>query len=259
MVPRKLGRTGLAVSAIGRGTTKLGRNTDVKYPERFALPSGEAVRELLETSLALGVNLIDTAPAYGESERRLGAFVENNRDRIVLCTKCGERYQDGRSTYDFSATGIAASVEESLRRLRADTIDILLLHSHGRDIEILEQTDALEALLRLKKDGKARAVGISAKTEAGIARACAALDVVMAPFSEKETSLADALTKAHEAGLGVLAVKGLYSGHLEAASAIEFVLKQPFIDALILGTINPAHLKEAVKVAEASLNPKSKI
>ena len=259
MVPRKLGRTGLSVSAIGLGTTKLGRNTDVKYPERFALPSGEAVRELLETSLALGVNLIDTAPAYGESERRLGAFVENNRDRIVLCTKCGERYQDGRSTYDFSATGIVASVEESLRRLRADTIDILLLHSHGRDIEILEQTDALEALLRLKKDGKARAVGISARTEAGIARACAALDVVMAPFSEKETSLADALTKAHEAGLGVLAIKGLYSGHLKAASAIEFVLKQPFIDALILGTINPTHLKEAVAVAEACLNLKSKI
>jgi len=231
----------------------------VKYPERFALPSDEAVRELLETSLALGVNLIDTAPAYGESERRLGAFVESHRDRIVLCTKCGELYKDGRSTYDFSATSIIASTEESLRRLRTDHIDILLLHSNGRDVDILNETDALEALLRLKKDGKARAVGISAKTEAGIARACAALDVVMAPFSEKETSLADALTKAHEAGLGVLAVKGLYSGHLEATSAIEFVLKQPFIDALILGTINPAHLKEAVKVAEACLNPKSKI
>jgi aryl-alcohol dehydrogenase-like predicted oxidoreductase len=257
MVPRPLGRIGLVVGPIGLGTTKLGRNTDVKYPERFALPSDKAVRELLETSLALGVNLIDTAPAYSESERRLGAFVESNRDRIVLCTKCGERYQDGRSTYDFSATGIAASVEESLRRLRADYIDILLLHSHGRDMEILEQTDALEALLRLKKDGKARAVGISAKTEAGIARACEALDIVMAPFSEKETSLTAALQKAHDAGLGVLAIKGLYSGHLEAASAIEFVLKQPFIDSLVVGTISPTHLGEAVAVATECLNPKS--
>jgi aryl-alcohol dehydrogenase-like predicted oxidoreductase len=257
MVPRKLGRTGLAVSAIGLGTTKLGRNTDVKYPERFALPSDDAVRELLETSLALGVNLIDTAPAYGESERRLGAFVESNRGRIVLSTKCGEQYQDGRSTYDFSATGIVTSVEESLRRLRADCIDILILHSHGRDIEILDQTDALEALLRLKKAGKIRAAGISAKTAAGIARACEALDVVMAPFSEKETSLADALRKAHEAGLGVLAVKGLYSGHLEAASAIEFVLKQPFIDALVVGTISPTHLREAVAVANKCFNQKS--
>jgi aryl-alcohol dehydrogenase-like predicted oxidoreductase len=257
MVPRKLGRTGLFVGPIGLGTTKLGRNTDVKYPERFALPSDDAVRELLEASLALGVTLIDTAPAYGESERRLGAFVASNRDRIVLCTKCGERYQDGRSTYDFSATGIVASVEESLQWLRADCIDILLLHSHGRDVEIFERTDALEVLLRLKKDGKARAVGISAKTEAGITRACESLDVVMAPLSEKETSLAKALTKAHEAGLGVLAIKGLYSGHLEAASAIEFVLKQPFIDSLVVGTISPTHLREAVAVANKCLNPKS--
>jgi aryl-alcohol dehydrogenase-like predicted oxidoreductase len=250
MVSRKLGGTGLAISAIGLGTTKLGRNTDVKYPESFALPSDEAVRELLETSLALGVNLIDTAPAYGESERRLGAFVESNRDRIVLCTKCGERYKDSISTYDFSAAAIVASAEESLRRLRTDHIDLLMLHSDGRDVEILTKTDALEGLGRLKNAGKIRAAGISAKTGAGIARACEALDVVMAPFSEKETLLADALTKAHEAGLGVLAIKGLYGGHLEAASAIEFVLKQPFIDALILGTINREHLKEAVAVAE---------
>jgi len=259
MVPRPLGRTGLVISPIGLGTTKLGRNTDVKYPERFALPADEAVRDLLETSLALGINLIDTAPAYGESERRLGNFVESHRDRIVLCTKCGEQYSGGISTYDFSAGAIVASAEESLRRLRTDHVDILLLHSNGRDIEILTQTDALEGLGRLKKAGKTRAVGISAKTEAGIARACETLDVVMAPFSEKETSLADALKNAHDRGLGVLAIKGLYSGHLEARRAIEFVLKQPFIDALILGTINQAHLKEAVKVAQACLNPKSKI
>jgi aryl-alcohol dehydrogenase-like predicted oxidoreductase len=257
MVPRPLGRTGLVVSAIGLGTTKLGRNTDVKYPERFALPSDETVRDLLETSLALGINLIDTAPAYGESEGRLGTFVESHRDRVVLCTKCGEQYKDGVSTYDFSADAIVASTEESLRRLRTDHIDVLLLHSNGRDLEILTQTDALEALDRLKKSGKVRAAGISAKTEEGIARACETLDVVMAPFNEKETSLADALKNAHDRGLGVLAIKGLYSGHLEAPRAIEFVLKQPFIDSLILGTINPAHLKEAVSVSNACIKPKS--
>jgi len=250
MVSRPLGRTGLVVSPIGLGTTKIGRNTDVQYAKRFALPSDEQVRELLETSLRLGVNLIDTAPAYGESERRLGPFVEANRDRLVLCTKCGERYGNGRSTYDFSAPAIVASVEESLRRLKTDHMDILLLHSNGRDVEILTQTDALEALMRLKKSGKARAVGISAKTEAGILEASRTLDVAMAPFSQKEPALAGALTKAHKAGLGVLAIKGLFSGHLQARPAIEFVLGQPFIDALILGTVNQAHLREAVTVAE---------
>jgi aryl-alcohol dehydrogenase-like predicted oxidoreductase len=259
MVPRPLGRTGLAVSPIGLGTTKFGRNTDVKYPKPFALPSDEQVAELLKTALRLGVNLIDTAPAYGESERRLGSFAESHRDRLVLCTKCGEKYTEGRSTFNFSASVIVASAEESLRRLKTDCIDILLLHSDGRDVEILTRTGAVEGLGRLKKSGKVRAVGISAKTPAGILEACRTLDVVMAPFSQKEPLLAEALGKAHEAGLGVLAIKGLFSGHLDARPAIEFVLRQPFIDALILGTIDPVHLKEAVAVADRSLNPKSKI
>lgn len=250
MVPRPLGRTGLIVRPIGLGTTKLGRNTDVKYPKRFTLPSKEQVCDLLETTLRLGVNLIDTAPAYGESERRLGPFVATNRDRLVVCTKCGEQYGNGRSTYNFSAPGIVVSVEESLRRLKTDHIDILLLHSNGRDVEILTQTDAHEALQRLKKSGKTRAVGISAKTQAGILEACQTLDVVMAPFSQKDPSLAGVLKKAHEAGLGILAIKGLFSGHLEARPAIEFVLRQPFIDTLILGTNDPAHLREAVSIAE---------
>jgi len=249
MVPRPLGRTGFSVSPIGLGTTKLGRNTDVKYPRRFELPSDEQVKALLETALELGVNLIDTAPAYGESERRLGAFIERNRDRIVLCTKCGEQYENGRSIYDFSAPGIVVSVEQSLRRLRTDRIDVLLLHSGGQDVEILTQTDALEGLTRLKTSGKVRAVGISAKNEAGISEACRTLDVVMASFSQKDQSVAEALRKAHEAGLGVLAIKGLFSGHLQAGPAIDFVLQQSFVDSLILGTISPPHLRDAVEIA----------
>jgi len=250
MVPRPLGRTGLLVSPIGLGTTKLGRNTDVKYPRPFDLPSDKQVQELLDTGLVLGVTLIDTAPAYGESEQRLGPFIAAHRDRLVVCTKCGEQYGNGRSSYDFSAPAIVTSVEKSLRRLKTDVLDILLLHSNGQDIEILLQSDALEALGRLKKTGKIRAMGISAKTEAGILEACRALDVVMAPFSQRDPSLANALMKAHEAGLGVLTIKGLSSGHLEARPAIEFVLRQPFIDALILGTIDPAHLCEAVSITK---------
>ena len=250
MVPRPLGRTGIKISPIGLGTTKLGRNTDVKYPKPFALPSDDEVRTLIETSLEIGVNLVDTAPAYGESERKLGPLIESNRDRFVLCTKCGERYTNGRSVYDFSARAIEASLDESLRRLRTDYVDVFLIHSNGQDLEILTQSDALDALQRVKKSGKARAIGISAKTEAGILESCRSLDVVMAPFSQTDSSLMAALAKAHEAGLGVLAIKGLFSGCLEAAPAIEFVLRQSFIDALVVGTIAPAHLREAVSVAE---------
>jgi len=250
MVRRQLGRTGFSVAPIALGTTKFGRNTDVKYPTSFALPTVQEIAELFESALKLGVHLIDTAPAYGESEQRLGALVESHRDEILLCSKCGESYVNGRSFHDFSATAIIASVETSLGRLKTDHIDILLLHSDGRDVEILTQTDALDGLGKLKRSGKIGAMGISAKTPAGVREAARSCDIVMAPFSQKETALADALTAAHDHGLGVLAIKGLFSGHLEARPAIEFVLKQPFIDALVIGTLNLAHLQSAVAIAE---------
>src|SRR6478609_9341250 len=137
MVQRRLGNTGISISPIGLGTTKLGRNTDVKYPEPFPLPSDDVVRRLIDATLAVGINLIDTAPAYGASEQRLGSFLtEDKRDRLILCTKCGENYEDGRSTWDFSAAAIETSLHASLRSLKTDHVDILLLHSHGRDLEI---------------------------------------------------------------------------------------------------------------------------
>src|SRR5215471_19319579 len=97
MVRRILGRTGLSVSAVGLGTTKLGRNTDVKYPHHFELPSDREVYALIEATSEAGINLIDTAPAYGLSEQRLGPFIECDRDRWIICTKCGETYEQAGS------------------------------------------------------------------------------------------------------------------------------------------------------------------
>lgn len=249
MVQRRLGKTGVTVSPIGLGTTKLGRNTDVKYPTPFDLPSDKQVEELLQTALDLGVNLIDTAPAYGDSERRLGAFITGQRERWVLCTKCGEQYENGRSIYDFSGQALSRSVEASLQRLKTDYVDILLLHCGAQDLEILTRGDAVETLTRLKGGGKARAIGISAKTAAGIAAATSIFDIIMAPFSQRDPNLGQSLSTAHGQGLGILAIKGLLSGHLEAAAAIEFVLRQSFIDTLIVGTIDPVHLRQAVAVS----------
>jgi len=119
------------VSPIGLGTVKLGRNTGVKYPRAFELPSEADVARLLARALELGVNFFDTAPAYGESEVRLAGFVRAHRGEIVLSTKCGERHEGGRSVWDFSAKALAASVEGSLGRLGTDHVDLLLLHSDG--------------------------------------------------------------------------------------------------------------------------------
>jgi aryl-alcohol dehydrogenase-like predicted oxidoreductase len=249
MVYRSLGQTGLIVSRIGLGTTKLGRNTGVKYPKPFPLPSDKQIQDLLNSALASGVSLIDTAPSYGTSESRLGTFMGANRERFVISTKCGEQYRDDISVYDFSSGAITASLEASLKHLHVDHIDILLLHSDGRDLEILTQTDALEALSKLKKTGKTRAIGISAKTADAITEASRTLDVVMAPLSLRDYALAEALQQAHQSGLGIIAIKALSSGYLEARPAIEFVLRQNFVDALVLGTVNPTHLTEAVLIA----------
>ena len=254
MAPRPLGRTGLSVSPVGLGTVKLGRNTGVKYPAPFALPTAAEARVLLESALELGITFYDTAPAYGESESRMASFVAAHRDRIVLSTKCGETYAAGRSTYDFTAAAITASVEASLRRLGTDHLDLLLLHSDGRDVEILTKTDAVSALRRLKAQGKVRAVGVSARTAEGIAEACRSLDVVMAPYSLTDPSLVAALREAHDAGLGVLAIKTLGSGRLgdRTEPALTHVLEQPFIDAAVVGTLSPDHLRAAVAAAEAA-------
>ena len=252
MVLRQLGKTDIKISRIGLGTVKVGRNQAVKYPAPFDLPSDQKLLELLDEALALGLNLIDTAPAYGESEKRLAPFVGKHRERIVLCTKAGETFALGQSIYDFSPAAILASATSSLRRLNVETLDILLLHSDGRDRENI--LSAKPALSKLKADGKVRAVGISAKTEEGVLFAVQErLDVVMAPFSLTNQALGPALANAHRAGLGVIAIKGLQSGFLSPRfeKAVQFVLDQEFIDSLVVGTINPGHLDSVVRLGKS--------
>lgn len=76
---RPLGDTGLIVSPLGLGTVKLGRDQGVKYPNGFTIPDDAAARALLDQARALGINLIDTAPAYGVSEQRLGPLLRGQR------------------------------------------------------------------------------------------------------------------------------------------------------------------------------------
>jgi len=251
MVFRQLGKTDILVSRIGLGTVKVGRNQAVKYPAPFQLPSDKQLYELLDEALALGLNLIDTSPAYGESEARLAPFVGKHRNRIVLSTKAGEVFEHGESIYDFSSAAILASAKSSLRRLNVEALDILLIHSDGRDRQNI--LSAVPALSRLKADGKVRAIGISAKTPQGVLCAIREqLDVVMAPFSLTNQSLGPALAKAHRARVGVIAIKGLQSGFLTGRieEAVQFVLDQPFIDSLVIGTINPAHLGMDLRLGE---------
>ena len=260
MAQRQLGTTGLKAFPLGLGTVKIGRNRDVKYPRDFDLPDDQQVRELLSAALDEGLSFIDTAPAYGLSEERLGPFVREHREQIVLCSKAGENYGPEGSGFDFSATALESSVERSLLRLQTDHLDLLLLHSDGRDEEILTRTDALEGLRRIKLSGKARAIGLSAKTAAGIRLAATELDAVMAPFGPAQLELGSELALARARGCATLAIKVLGQGHgvVDAdqdpvQSALDLVLNAEGIDLALIGTVNSGHLRDAAAKARRSL------
>src|ERR1700753_3497434 len=87
------------VSSLGFGSFKIGRNVGVKYPSAYDLPSDAEVDRLLNGVLDLGCNLIDTAPAYGLSEERIGRSIGHRRDEFILSTKVGESFEDGRSMF----------------------------------------------------------------------------------------------------------------------------------------------------------------
>ena len=257
---RPLGSTGLHVSPLGLGTVKFGRNRGVKYPRAFELPSDREALALLEVAWDLGINLLDTAPAYGESEERLGRLLRRCRRDWVVVTKVGEEFDDGVSRFDFSAAATRASVERSLRRLGVEALDAVLIHSNGEDLAILEREGVLPALLDLKRAGLVRAVGMSTKTVAGGLRAVECCDLVMVTYNLARREELPVIRAARATGKGVLVKKGLLGGHLNqvssadpARAALELIYAEPGVGSVVVGTLNPEHLRANVAIAEQVL------
>jgi aryl-alcohol dehydrogenase-like predicted oxidoreductase len=244
MIYRTLGHTGMRVSLLGLGTVKLGRDQGVRYPSAFRIPDDAAAARLLDCARDLGINLLDTAPAYGSSEARLGELLRGRRAEWILCTKVGETFEEGRSSYDFTPEHVRFSVQRSLARLQTDWLDIVLIHSDGRDRAILERFGTLDALRDLQRAGFIRAVGISHKSADGAACAIeAGCDVIMATLNPEERSEAAIIAAAGAAGCGVLIKKALASGHARPES-LRFVAAQPGVCSIIVGTIDRTHLRE---------------
>lgn len=252
MQKRRLGSTQIDVSVMGLGTVKLGRNQGVNYPHPFELPSDVELDALLSEAAQLGINLLDTAPAYGSSEDRLGKWLRSRRHQWVISSKVGETFENGVSRFDFSPDAVRVSVDNSLRRLQTDYLDIVFVHSNGEDERIIREDQVFETLAELKYNGKIRAYGMSTKTIAGGLLTVALSDAAMVTFHPAYTLEREVIVCAHEKQKGIFIKKALAGGHLQQLSgadpvkeSLQFILAEPGVTSVIIGTVNPAHLQEA--------------
>ncbi len=211
---RPLGTTGLHVSEIGFGALEIGRDWagDVD-PNPKHLTESEAAR-LLNQVLDTGINFIDTAPAYWHSEEFIGRSIAHRRDEFILATKVGEHCDERGSVYDYSREATRRFIDESLRRLRTDTIDLIQIHSAS--LEVLERGETWEALDEARRAGKVRHIGMTG----GVREAVRAIELggyetVQVPYNllalEAEEKL---LPLARERGIGVIIMRGLAGGKL---------------------------------------------
>ncbi len=146
---RKLGRSGLTVSELCLGTMTFGRESDA-----------EAARAIVAAALDAGVNFFDTANSYakGASETLVGEILRERRQEVVIATKFGNRLTQGANDGGLSRLHLLRAVEDSLRRLKTDYIDLYYVHHIDPATPAEETLHALESLIR---DGKVRYIGCS--------------------------------------------------------------------------------------------------
>jgi aryl-alcohol dehydrogenase-like predicted oxidoreductase len=280
---RVLGRTGLSVTVLGFGAMELGGDAGGR-----ARPlADEQAGAVLNAVLDAGINYIDTAPDYGESEARIGAHLSSRRDEFFLASKCGCRVditlppEGERWPHSFDTATVTAGVEQSLRRMRTDYLDLVQLHQ-SPSRTVMEAEDTVAALVRLREEGKTRFIGISSlhpnladHVEMGV------FDVFQIPYSALERSHESAISTAAAAGAGVVVRGGVANGlpserrrnapkwdvlaavDLDALvgemSAFEFLLRfaisHPDMTTTIVGTLNPDHLADNVAAATAGALP----
>jgi aryl-alcohol dehydrogenase-like predicted oxidoreductase len=147
MEKRSYGQTDMRVTGLGFGGAEIG----------FEKASPETVARLLNDALDAGLNLIDTAECYLQSEELIGQAVSSRRSEFYLFTKCGHPESPGVG--DWSPGSLLASIERSLRRLKTDRVDLVQLHSCSEDE--LRKGDVIEALRRAREKGYTRYIGYS--------------------------------------------------------------------------------------------------
>ena len=286
IMTRALGRTGADVTILGYGAMEL-----------RGLPRGPEITDedagrLLNAVLDGGINLIDTSPDYGRSEELIGSYLGHRRDEFFLASKCGcptEFPTDVPPPYphDYSQRNVRADVEQSLRRLRTDHLDLVQVHMSPSKAT-LDENGTVETLKELQAEGKIRFIGMS-----GILPdlpdhiAMNVFDAFQIPYSAVQRDHEELIAEAAGKGAGTLirggAARGAASGEKNwrtgpltqepglgqrnwdtsgiedlladaGLPAMEFVLRftlsHPGLSTTIVGTANPGHLAGNIAIAE---------
>lgn len=209
---RKLGKTGLMISEVGFGCIPIIR-----------LGSEDAVR-VLKYAFDKGINFYDTANAYKDSEEKIGKALRGCRDKVVLATKTGKR----------DAAGAAEHIENSLRMLQTDYLDLFQFHQVSKDQDweaITAPGGALEAVVKAKEQGKIRHIGITSHSYDMALKLVKTgmFTTLMFPFSFIEDgALGEMFNSIQEQDMGFLAMKPFGGGVIDnAALAFKFLRQHP--------------------------------
>ena len=208
---RPLGRTGTDVTILGYGAMELRGQ-----PRGPALDDADAGR-LLGAVLDGGINLIDTSIDYGRSEELIGRYLAHRRDEYFLASKCGcllEVPTDATPPYphDYSSANVRAGVEQSLRRLGTDRLDLVQVHMSPSRTQ-LEKEGTVEAMQALRDEGKVRFLGMSGiRPNLPDHIAMGVFEVFQIPYSALQREHEDLITAAAQTGAGTLIRGGAARG-----------------------------------------------
>jgi aryl-alcohol dehydrogenase-like predicted oxidoreductase len=197
MERRRLGKTDIQASVLGFGGSEVG----------YQRVSARRVARLLGEALDAGLNVIDTAECYENSEALIGQAVASRRGEVYLLSKCG--HADGWGRGDWRPASLLASIERSLRRLRTDYLDLIQLHSCSR--AQLQAGDAIAALERARERGWTRYIGYSGDGEAArYAVECGRFDTLQTSVNiADQEALELTVPLAQARGMGVIAKRPL--------------------------------------------------
>lgn len=238
---RKLGRTDIDVSEISLGTWAFGNNVYGGVDEKDGIKT-------IHEGIDLGINLFDTAPQYGTDQQDgvaeivLGKALVGKRDKIHISTKFGRNPTIKKGASQFYKSRVIASVEESLKRLQTDYIDVLFFHSPFSMDEI--QEDVWEGLEQVKKQGKVRFVGHSIsmfhQTE-NMAKLWAKegkIDLIQVVLSLMNRESQELIEELQKYPIGVVARETMANGFLSGAIKKDTVFKN--------GTLNARYSREEI-------------